>query len=96
MPKGKLEFDLDDLEDRKAFIRASKADDLSRVLYEIGQQVFRPARKHGYQDNSINDIINKFNDVPQDEENTATALIGMLEEKFYEIIKEYDVSNLIE
>ncbi len=77
--KAILEYDLP--EDREDFDRASKAWSMAIALDEIRNEVFRPARKHGYSDIKIAELIAKN---PEDSE----ELIGLLEEKFYEIMRE--------
>jgi hypothetical protein len=53
-----------------------------RALWEIGQQIFRPARKHGYNDRKLNEYLEK---------DEVFEAIGRLEEMFYDIIEQYDV-----
>ena len=61
-----------------------QATAMKLALSEIGDKVFRPARKHGYPDNSdLNDLLNK--------EEVCEA-IGILEEKFYEILRDRGVT----
>jgi hypothetical protein len=80
--KGILEFNLP--EEREEFETAVKAGKYSAAIDEIGNEVFRPARKHGYGTKEIQDLIDKN---PED----ATELISLLEDKFYEILRSYEV-----
>lgn len=79
--KATLEFDL--TEEHEEFRDCMQAGKMSGALSEIGNQVFRPARKHGFSDAALNALIEKNED--------AEEIIGMLESKFYEILKEYGV-----
>lgn len=65
-----------------------------KALYEIAEEIFRPARKHGYTDPKIHATLEKIDAYISDNfaEGVfpdASDLIGLLEEKFYEIIHEY-------
>jgi len=78
--KSKLEFDLDSSEDRANLNRCLKSQDLVFALNEILLQVFRPARKHGYSEDGLQNL----------DEKTA-AIIGLLEDKFHDILKDYSI-----
>ena len=57
------------------------------ALQDIGHEIFRPARKHGYPDIEINNLLNKINEL--DPENSlGEELIGLLENKFYSILQQ--------
>lgn len=84
--KAILEFVLP--EDQTEFDTAVKAMDMSIAIHDIGQEVFRPARKHGYPDPQIANLLLKIPD------HMGEDLIGLLEEKFYEILNERDVAGL--
>jgi len=86
--KGQLKFDLEDFYDRKKLNRCLDVDKVYCSLDEIGNEVFRPARKHGYHEKKINDLFNKINELCDD---GATELISLLEQKFYLILKENKV-----
>lgn len=77
--KAILEYNLP--EDQEDFIRATKALDMELALWDIANEVFRPARKHGYADQELNTLA----------ENN-TELIGLLEQKFYAILEEKGIS----
>lgn len=79
--KAKLEFDLTDSDQVTAFRRAVKAGDAFCALWDIGQEIFRPARKHGYDDRRLLDW-DKMNPV---------ELVSILEARFYEILAERDI-----
>lgn len=94
--KGTLSFNLP--EEREEFERAVKAARYQSALFEIGQRVFRPARKHGYPDAYLQRLLDKADEVtiatyddatkgPYDG-HVGTELIGQLEKLFYEILQE--------
>jgi len=62
---------------------ALKASEYQQVLYKISQEIFRPARKHGYDNAKLQALMN---------DNPASCeIVGMLEDMFYEIVKEEGV-----
>jgi hypothetical protein len=73
--KAILEYTLP--EDKEDFERATKALDMELALWDIANEVFRPARKHGYPDPELSRLA----------ENNE-ELIGLLEQKFYAILEE--------
>lgn len=78
----KVILEFNKIEEAEELEMALKASDMHCALFDIAQQVFRPHRKHGYD----NEILNKLNE--NDDVNTA---ISMLEDKFYEILSRYKV-----
>lgn len=97
--KATLTFNLP--EEESEFQTAVKASDMSLALWEIAQEIFRPARKHGYSDQRIQNLAkhldvlaDKAAGIPFDSPETspgATELIAMLEEKFYAILQERSI-----
>jgi hypothetical protein len=100
--KGILEFDLP--MEQEEFDAAAGAGKLSAALFDVRQQVFRPARKHGYSRADIQQLIEKLDalvvqhasvtDWPRDEYQSfkdATYLIGQLEGLFHQIMEENGV-----
>ena len=85
MMKAILEFNLDDQEDKVALDRALTADKAYSALSNIAQEIFRPARKHGYNDKELNRLLNL------DPENNV-ELISLLEAKFYKILEDYTIN----
>lgn len=55
--KAKLLLDLDDPEQKKELERCLKSFDYLIALDEIRNEIFRPARKHGYPDKKLNDLL---------------------------------------
>lgn len=80
MPTATLTFQLPD-EDAE-WKQAAHAQAAYAALWEIAQEVFRPARKHGYMDQRIQAAL---------EAGDGPMLVGLLEEKFYDILREHDV-----
>lgn len=60
------------------------AEDMQFALSEIHNNVFRPARKHGYSDRKIQDLLDKTED--------GEEIIGLLEEEFFRILNEYNIT----
>lgn len=77
--KATLEFDLN--EESEEFEMCMKATKMSCALSDISNHIFRPARKHGYNDEKLVKLIEKNKD--------AEFIIGLLEEKFIEILNAY-------
>jgi len=75
--KAKLEFDLP--EEQSEFMLAANAGKYASVLWDVEQQVFRPARKHGYSGPHSMEL-NKL----CENEDVAEA-IHLLEQLYYEI-----------
>lgn len=101
MPIATLTYNLP--EDESEFNRAVKGAAAHSALWDVGQEVFRPARKHGYTDTRIQRLIEALDELvqqqhldrnlsaahPHDEygPKNASDLIGLLEERFHEIVR---------
>lgn len=79
MSKVSMHFDLP--EEREDFESALYGADYKIALWDIAQEIFRPARKHGYSEANINDALSICN-------GHGEKLIGALEKKFYEILEQ--------
>lgn len=80
--KAILEFDLP--EDQEEFNDAAAAGKYVDCLQSIAQEVFRPARKHGYQGNErLNQLI---------QQDDVAEAIEILEELFYTILRDRSVT----
>lgn len=79
--KATLHFDLS--EDREEFRDCMQASKMSAALHDIQNNIFRPARKHLYNDKELNDLIAKNPD--------AIEIIGLLETKYVEILNNYEI-----
>ena len=93
MAKGIIEFNLP--EEGEEFRIALDASKYQYVLMEIGQLVFRPARKHGYSESRIQTLIEKGDEVKVEIDGhsygVATELVSQLEKLFYEILQKVGV-----
>lgn len=87
--KASLVFTLP--EESSEFETAVKASDMKVALWGIGQEIFRPARKHGYNDHRIQQLLELIDDKMGQDNPGATELIGMLEQMFYDIINERNI-----
>lgn len=105
MPKAILEFRIP--EEQREFDMALKGDSAHFCIEDIGQKIFRPARKHGYDPETgemLSTLIQRIDDLieKQDDDSwpvneygnryNATALIGLLEERCWNIIRGYELS----
>ncbi len=84
MSKATLSYTLP--EEREEFMAAASALDLLSAIHEIGEEIFRPARKHGYSDAEINRLLEACGD-------SGTELVAALEAKYYEIISELSINR---
>lgn len=79
-----LKFNLDNPDDKIVFETMQQATQMQIALEDIRQEVFRPARKHGYGRQDIQKLIDKIGP-------DATELISLLENVFNEIVIERDL-----
>ena len=85
--KATLEFNLP--EDRMEHLRAIKADDCFFALSEMANELYRPARKHGYSDPDLGKL-NKY--LESDKREMVIDIIELLEVKFFNILNDYGIS----
>jgi len=85
MPNVRIGFKLP--EEQHEMDKALAAGRMASALQEIANEVFRPARKHGYQDESLQIMLN---DHP-----SGAELVGRLESMFHDILREHDLNDLI-
>ena len=78
--KATLTFTLP--EETDDFDWARKGSDAFSALSDVRNCVFRPARKHGYADIGISELIAKIGD-------DAIDLIGLLEDRFNGVLEEW-------
>ncbi len=96
MPKAILEFNLP--EEQEEFDTAVNAGKLSGFVFDVEQEVFRPARKHGYSDATIQRLIEGLDTLvekhainetawPKDEYGplNGTDLVRLLEKLYYDL-----------
>lgn len=84
MPKGRLEFNLGELEDLKGFKRAVKATDAYLALWGISNEIFRPHRKHGYDWPGMPRL--------EDWSDQTHKVVECLEDMFFNLLNEYDIN----
>lgn len=83
--KAILEFNLEDQYERNAHMRAVKSTQAYGALWDIANEIFRSARKHGYKNEAISNLVKKLGP-------DADELIGLLEKEFYGILEDHEVS----
>jgi len=88
MPKVNIQFTLP--EEQEEHKHAVKGWEYHAALYDVANEIFRPARKHGYSNIQIQKLINKLDE--QDPEEGATELISLLEKEFYDMLSERNIS----
>ncbi len=82
MPIATLKFKLP--EEQAEFDTAIKALDYKVALWDVSQDIFRAARKHGYSDTVIQAALESCGE-------DGVKLISLLENHFYMILSEYDI-----
>ena len=103
--KATIEFNLP--EEQEEWEISKQAFKMHAAFWDIGNDVFRPARKHGYQDQRLHLLIARLDqmvadidaavtagdDWPRDEYGplNATDLIRILEQKYHDILRENGV-----
>lgn len=80
--KAILEFNLP--EETQEYVDHMNGPKYAIAMEEVTQQVFRPARKHGYPENS--EIAQALKAIPDGQ---GEDLIGLLEQEYHRIIREY-------
>jgi len=65
-----------------------KARDMKIALWDIAQEIFRPARKHGYSNSKVQDLLDKCGD-------DGYELVSELEDMFYEILRDRGLGDII-
>ncbi len=81
-----IRISCDDPEDDKAVRRLVSADRVYFALHDIHNDVFRPARKHGYADPGMQALMDKAGDV-------GVELVGALERMFFSILEDHQVTT---
>lgn len=94
--KATLTFDMDDYESLQLMKRSIKATDAYLALYDVAMEVFRPARKHGYNDPKITKALEECGETVDENGfpsyGNGEELIGLLETKFYDILNEKGIN----
>jgi len=89
--KAMLEFNLP--EENIEFKHAVDGSKAHAALCDIQDEVFRPARKHGYPDKDIAEILEKI-ESSSPNKYLGEELIRLLEDKFIEILDVYNIETL--
>jgi hypothetical protein len=99
--KAILEFNLP--EEESELHLAISAGNLQSAIWDVSQEVFRPARKHGYNSLEIQGLVERLDQLvsscekddnwPADDYGpmNATDLISLLEKRFYSILEHHGV-----
>lgn len=80
-----LEFDTnkeDGNEEAKTAISAINIDRYNSAIWDISQDIFRPARKHGYPNKELQDLLKK---------DGVTETIEILEKMFFDILHDNEI-----
>lgn len=85
-------------EEKEDIILMLNANKLVYAIHAIQQEVFRPARKYGYEDSEIRFAIEKCGitkgEDEYNEEHHGADLIGLLESKFIDVLRDNEVLDL--
>lgn len=80
MPKVTIKFNLP--EENEEFKTTLRAQALASAIHDIREQVFRPARKHGYSEEGLLDLTQ-----------SEVELIEKLETIFNQILSDHDIPD---
>lgn len=91
MNKVTLVIEVEDIDELKDI---TNYKDAKLALWEISQEIFRPARKHGYMDSRLNEMLENSRPIRENGEEFASGyeIISRLEDKFYQILNEHNIS----
>lgn len=89
--KVTIELELSDEEDHLKLRRMLSVDRVYEAMDSVTDEVFRPARKHGYSEARLSKFFDEKT-VPIEEINRRIELVGALEDLFFECLKDNDVS----
>jgi hypothetical protein len=78
-----IEYYIETYEDNAEFLDTLKSSDMRAALLAVREEIFRPARKHGYMDATLQKLINH--------NETSVELISLLEDMYNGILDRYDV-----
>ena len=88
------EFKNIDEYERHEILCMLKATSLANVLYEIQNDVFRPARKHGYPDKEIEQLIDMCGE-DKEGNNIGCLLIEKLEELYLQKLRDKELIDFL-
>ena len=87
--RTEITFMSDEPEDIETIAQMLSVHRVYNALSEIRDEVFRPARKHGYPDSDLSALLGEA--VPEAEVDARHEIIGLLERKFFEILNRHGV-----
>lgn len=73
--------------DTQEVVDTLNVDNYKLLVDAIRQELFRPARKHGYDDRHIQGLVDKLGD-------DAVELIGHLEDRYNDLLDRYDIQDI--
>jgi len=95
-----LEFKDLEHDEREDILLMLNAHKLQMAVHDIQQEVFRPARKHGYEDKEINLALDKCGvtkgKTEYEDYSNGSELISLLESKFIEVLRDNEVLDICE
>lgn len=78
-----LQFNLEDTYAAKEYLKCVYADHLVQLLEQVQEDIFRPARKHGYTNSKHGSRLNRLLEIPE-----VVEAIELLEELYYDTKEE--------
>lgn len=81
-----IEFDSENPEDMERHDEMMKASKYRSVIDRVSNEIFRPAREHGYSDRNVERLMVECGD-------KADELVGELERLYCEILSEYGIDD---
>jgi len=87
-----LEFDSNNEDDMERYETMMKASKYQAVIESVRNEIFRPARKHGYPDSNINKLIEDCG-VTHEQYGRGEEIISKLEEIWGEILERYEIKD---
>ena len=87
--RTEITFMSDEPEDIETIAQMLSVHRVYNALSDIRDEVFRPARKHGYQDADLSALLGEA--VPEAEVDARHEIIGLLERKFFDILNRHGV-----
>lgn len=85
MPTATIKFKLPS--EQYEYYSATKGCDALAALWDIQQELFRPARKHGYSQPKLNALLESG-----EGRDGILEAIGILEDMFRDILNEHDIN----
>jgi len=82
--KVTLHFDLDEPGDKELYSQHNKTEQVFLLLWDIEQEIFRPARKHGYPSTKEGKRLNELLET----NDAAEEVISLLEQMYFNYKKE--------